>query len=103
MAIQSTTLTGTPTAIYTSSGTNAVVVAYFCNTGTNPVQFTLYAIPAGGPPPSASNAIYFHVTLTSNDTYVIDTEKIILDNGDSLWADATEDGVVVATVNNIGV
>ena len=95
MAIQSTTLTGTPAAVYTSVGTNAVVVAYFCNTGLDPVQFTLYAVPAGGTA-DISNAIYYNVNLTDGDTYVIDTEKIILDDADSLWASATADGVVVA-------
>jgi hypothetical protein len=102
MAIQSTALTSTPAAVYTSIDTNAVVVAYFCNTGNDPVQFTVYAVPNGATA-DITNAIYFNVNLTANDTYVVDTEKIILDDGDSLWASATVDGVVIATINNIGV
>jgi len=102
MAIQSTLLTSTPTAIYTSVGTNDVVVAYFCNTGTAPAQFHLHAVPSGESA-GLTNVIYYNVNLTAGDTYVIDTEKIILDDGDSLYAWSPVDSVIVATVNNIGV
>lgn len=102
MAIQSTTLSTAPQSIYTSVGTNAVVVAYFCNTSENPVMFNLHAV-ANGAAADISNIMYSNVNITSNDTYVIDNEKLILDNGDSLYAVATEGGVVVATVCNVEV
>jgi hypothetical protein len=102
MALTSNTLTIAPQAIYTSVGTNAVVVAYFCNTSQNPVTFSLHAVPTGGSA-GAANIIYSNVNITAEDTYVMDTEKIILDDGDSLWATASVDNVIAVTICNVEV
>lgn len=106
MALLSTQLTNTTTSIFTSSGTNAITAIYVCNSGSQAVHVTIYAV-ANGDTPSALNAIYYGIPLTINDTYVIDTEKIILENGDSLHAnlDVASSGSVrvVATVSSIEV
>lgn len=102
MALTSNTLTIAPQAVYTSVGSNAIVVAYFCNTSLNPVTFSLHAVPMGGTA-GPSNVIYKNVNITAEDTYVMDTEKIIFDEGDSLWATASVDGVVVVTICNVEV
>jgi hypothetical protein len=102
MALTSKTLTIAPQAVYTSVDTNAIVVAYFCNTSQNPVTFSLHAVPSGGTA-GAANTIYSNVNITAEDTYVMDTEKIILDDGDSLWATASVDGVISVTICNVEV
>lgn len=102
MAIQSTTINTALQPIYTSVGTNAVVVAYFCNTSTNPVMFSVHAV-ANGNAPDNTNIIYSNVNITSEDTYVIENEKLILDDGDSIHAVASEDDVIVVTVCNVEV
>jgi len=91
-----------PTAIFTSTGVNALVVGYFCNTDSNATMVNVHAVSSGNTA-SATNLIYNQINLTGQDTYLIDTEKIILDDGDSLWASATTPGVVVATINTISV
>jgi hypothetical protein len=102
MAIQSTTLSTTTQPIYTSVGTNAVVVAYFCNTSVNPVTISAHAVKSGLTA-NVSNIIYSNVNITAGDTYVVDQEKLILDDGDSLHAVASEADVVVVTVCNVEV
>ena len=106
MALTSTQLSIAPVSIFTSSGSNAITAVYLCNSGTQAVSFTIYAVPNGGSA-SALNAIYYSVPLTINDTYIIDTEKIILENGDALFANlnlASGGAVrVVATVSSIEV
>lgn len=102
MAIKSTTINSALQPIYTSVGTNAVVVAYFCNTSTNPVLFNVHAVP-NGQSADGNNIIYSNVNITSEDTYVMDNEKLILDDGDSLHAMASEDDVVVVTVCTVEV
>lgn len=102
MAIKSTTINTGLQTVYTSDGTNAVVVAYFCNISANPVKFNLHAVP-NGDTASGNNIIYSNVNITSEDTYVIENEKLILDDGDALYAVATEDDVVVVTVCHIEV
>jgi len=102
MAITNSLLSNVAAPIYTSTGTNAIVVAYFCNTSADPTMFSLYVVPSGANV-SAQNTIYANVSLTSSDTYVMDVEKIILDDGDAIWAQASQSDVVATTIVNIGV
>lgn len=102
MAIQSTFIDSTLVPIYTSVGDTAVIVSYFCNTSVNPVMFSLHAV-ANNAVADNTNIIYSNVNITADDTYVIENEKLILSNGDSLYAVCTEANVVVATVCNVEV
>lgn len=102
MALTNTFLTTTPSLIYNSTGTNAVVSAYFCNLSSNAVQFTLYAIPSGGTAED-TNTIYKTINITPSDTFVMDVEKIILEDGEALWGSATEETAVAVTVVTVGV
>jgi hypothetical protein len=89
MPFVSTPLTNIASPIFTSIGTSsAVTVIYICNAGPNTVLFNLYAVSFGNVA-SYNNVIYHSVPLTSNDTYVLDTEKLIVDAGDSIWANLT--------------
>lgn len=102
MALTQNKLLDSVAPIYTSVGTNAIVVAYFCNTSNNPITLSLYIV---GVSESGSNdnMIYCNVPISNGDTYVVDLEKIILDDGQSLWGTASESDVVVATIIDIGV
>jgi len=89
MAFISTQLTNIATPIFTSiSPSIAITVIYMCNTGSTSVLFNIFAVSFGNVA-SYNNVIYHSVPLTTNDTYVIDTEKLILGPGDSLWANLT--------------
>lgn len=85
MALTSTILTTTPGDIFHSNGDNAITSIYICNTGNITAYFNLYAVP-NGQPTDLSKVIYYRVPLVSYDTYVIDSEKLILHNGDKLRA-----------------
>ena len=105
MALTSTVLSTNTQSIYTSVGNNAVTTMYLCNTGNVTAHFSVYAVPSGNSA-SNDNAIYYRVPLTSQDTYVIDNEKLILGNGDSIYANIVVSGAniqVVATVSTIGI
>lgn len=106
MALYSKVLTATAEEIYSSVGTTAVTVMYFCNAGSQPTSFYVYAVPSGQLPDD-DRAIYFNISLVPNDTYVIDNEKMVLENGDKLFAKiaspVTVGTKVVATVSAIGV
>lgn len=100
MSITNTKINTALKSIYTSVGDNAVVVAYFCNTSEQSVDFSVHAVSQGNIA-SSDNLIYSNVNLTSNDTYVMDNEKLILGDGESLWAVATEDDTVVVTIFDV--
>jgi len=111
MAIQNTSLTSAPQEIILGSqgdpnNGSAVTVVYICNGSGVNITFNVYAVPSGfswGP----SNIMYDTVELVAGDTYVIDSEKLILSPGDSLWANCnvlgTQVGPVVATVSFLGI
>jgi len=85
MALTSTTLTTTADSIYTSAGGSAITAMYFCNTSDRTIMFNVFAVP-NTEIPTNNRLIYYKVQLTAHDTYVIDNEKLILGDGDGLFA-----------------
>ena len=110
MALLSTVLTANISSIYTSNGNSVVTTMYFCNTSNITTEFSLYAVPNGATA-GITNAIYYMVPLTSYDTYVIDSERLMLENGDGIFANLTMDAnadansspTIVATITSIGI
>lgn len=108
MAFTSTLLTNVPAPIFTSvTGSSVITCVYLCNTGTQPTNFCVFAVP-NGQTANMTRAIYYNVSLTANDTYVMDTEKLMLSPGDALFANlilptANPSVSVVATVSSIEV
>ena len=111
MAIQNTAISGslTPTTIYNSSGETAITTTIFCNTNvynpaspaTGTIELTLHVIPSGdsrGP----ENMILNAMPIPAGETFTFDTEKIILENGDTLVALA-DDADLSATVSYMSV
>ena len=97
--ITSSALTTTPAAIFTASGTNVISTMYFCNTNTTtPYGFSVWLVPSGGGV-SNTNMIYNNVNVVAKDTYVVDREKIVLSNGDAIYAYANINGNISATVS----
>lgn len=89
-------------ALYTSNGTNAIVSAYFCNLSGDPAKFNLYAVPVEGAA-GDSNTIYKAINITPADTFVMDVEKIILEDGESIWAEADTADAIAVTIVTVGV
>ena len=103
MAIQNTTITtGAAVSVYTSSGSSAITAIYLCNIDTSARTFDIYAVPNAAAT-FANSRIYSGVTVQANDTYVIDTEKLILSNGDSIKANASSTNSFAVTVSYIGI
>lgn len=109
MALKSTILTDVPTKIYQSDGCTAITTVYFCNTGAVTVNFNVYATPRLIVPDN-TNLIYSQISLPCNDTFVLDTEKLVLEDGDALYAKVLvppgqliTNLIIVATVSAISV
>jgi len=101
MAISNTVLTTTPTAIYTSSGSTVVNLLYFCNTSGSTKTVNLYLVPSAVGAAYANNQVYSNYAITSSDTLVVSTEKIILNNGDAVYANANANTSVTTTVGYV--
>lgn len=109
MTLKSTVVSDTPTLIYRSTGCSAVTTIYICNASSATVHFNIYAVPTPLTP-DTTNLIYHQVPLHCNDTYVMDTEKLVLENQDALYAavivppgEIIANLSVIATVSAIGV
>lgn len=97
MAIENTTLTSSLSEIITDlTGERAVTVIYLYNSDADLRTVNLHAVPSGDSA-GAANKFYGDLAIEPGDTYVVDTEKLLLADGDTLWASA--DGNVVATVS----
>jgi len=98
--ITSTALTTSPTAIFTAEGTNVVTTMYFCNVdNSSSHMFSLWLV-ANGDNVTNINMIYNNVSVAASDTFVIDREKIVLSNGDAIFAYVDESNMMSATVSN---
>lgn len=103
MAIANTVLSTLDGNIFVSSGNSAITAIYLCNSaGAGTVTINLYAVPSGGTL-GVTTQIYQNLSLTQGDTYVIDSEKLILENGDYLAGNCSANTSVVATVSSIGI
>lgn len=107
MAIKSTVVTDTETLIYQSRDCSAVTTIYFCNASEQDVFFNVHVVPAGSQA-NFTNLIYTQLLLPCRDTYVLDTEKIVLENNDAIYArvivptgSVIGDLVLIATVSAI--
>lgn len=103
MSIQNTLLSTVIANVYVSSGNSAITTVYMCNTSGTAANFYLYAVPSGAPAINANVTIYQNVLLQSGDTYVIDSEKLILGSGDTLRANASANVSITTTVSYIGI
>ena len=103
MAITSTPLTsGLPQNVLLATSNVAVTTMYLCNKGAVTVTANIFLTPATGNV-YGQNIIYSNLAIASNDTYVIERERVLLGPGDAITAnigpDASINGFVVASVS----
>jgi hypothetical protein len=86
--------------------TKVVTTMYLCNTGNVSATANVYAVPAqtNFSADSIATAIYVNLPIAAGDTYIVDGERIILENGDSILANIATGipGAVIMTVSSIG-
>jgi hypothetical protein len=110
MAIKNTAIpSAADTAIYTSSGSNAITTIIVCNTNTTAVTgdrtITLYAVEnnAGAVgTPATGNMIVQTLVIPAGDTISFDQEKMVLINNDAIFAYASGAGLT-STISTLPV
>lgn len=105
MAISNTELTTSLGNIYVSSGASVVSVMYFCNHDGSARDFSLYAVPSTVDLANVGTdqQIYRNVQVASDDTFVVDMEKLVLADGDYLVANASANSAFAVTVSYTGI
>lgn len=102
MSIAQQTVGTGATTIYTSSNSSAITAVYLLNDDSSSVVVQVHVVPNGGTAGSA-NKIIKDLTIAAGDTYIADTERLILDDGDTIQASASTGSVLHATISYIGV
>ena len=88
--------------IYTSTNNSATTVIFFCNTTGSAATVSAYAVASGGTA-GASNQIIKDLTIEGGDTYVMNAEKLVLGNADTIQASSDTASAITATVSYVGI
>ena len=110
MAITQTRIDGSAehlgTAVFTATADTAVTTIHLCNiSSAADAVVNIYLLPSDGSTtvPTENNKIYNSLTIQGTDTYIIDTEKMILSSGDKIYVESPDSSSsVVATISTIG-
>lgn len=107
MSIQTSNVTTTGNAVYTSSGNTAVTWLSICNFSNSTVVANVYVVPNGSSL-SNTNIVLASLTLASGgagnaggDTYQVYSagEKLLLGNGDAIWINANANTSLTAVTS----
>ena len=99
-----TTITA-PDHVFAATADTAVTSIHLCNLTAEDANIDIYLLPNDGSTtvPTENNKIYNTLAIQAKDTYIIDTEKMILSNGDKIYVqNADSTGQVIVTVSTIG-
>jgi hypothetical protein len=94
--------TGTGTAAFTAAADVAVTVIYITNKSVSDGNVDVYVVPSAGSV-SENFKIYNNLLIKAQDTYIIDSEKLILTTGDKIYIAAPDSAAQFnATISTIG-
>ena len=88
-------------AAYTATEETAVTVIYITNKTDGDGTIDIYAVPQAGSVGEPFK-IYTELTIKARDTYILDTEKMILDAGDKIYIVGNSADLFNATISTIG-
>ena len=91
--------------IYEATADTAVTSIHMCNITSSNATINIYLLPEDGSTtaPTEENKIYNTLTIKATDSYIIDTEKMILGNGDKIYVQNVDSsGQVIVTISTIG-
>ena len=89
-------------AAFTASAETAVTVIYITNKTDGDGTVDIYVVPNGGSVGEPFK-VYTQLTIPARDTYILDTEKMILESGAKIWIAAPDSAAQFnATISTIG-
>ena len=102
------------TDLYVSNGTNAVTTMIFCNYAdvdnipgetrlTDADTFLDLHVVKAGQSAADYNKILHRLSIPAGETFIMDTEKFVLDNGDKIVGTTTSPATVSVTISTIEV
>lgn len=96
MALSSSTVVTAPTAatsVYTSSGDSAITTMYFCNPTAVTITANIFLVKSGFVA-NGMNKTYSNIQIASDDTLILETERLLFETADFIAANASPSGLV---------
>ena len=90
------------TTVYTSVGNSAITTAYLCNTSNSTVTANVYVVPNSATA-NVQNQIMSQIPIAGYDTYIMETERLLMNNGDSLQIKTSTGSVLTVTTSFTGI
>ena len=82
---------------------HAVTCIVFCNYSSSQVTIDVHAVPNSVSAVDNSSIVMKQLILPASETFTFDTEKFVLSGGDRIYATASADNAVTATVSSMRV
>lgn len=98
MSITNNLINTSSTNLYISAGNSAITTIYFCNSSINDRIIQVYVVDSGGSA-TIQTKIYHDLVIPAGDTFILDTERLLLGAGDSVVASCDSSAVVSATIS----
>jgi hypothetical protein len=102
MALSQQLVGTSATTVYTSSGDSATTSIFLMNDNAASRTVQVYLVPNGGTA-GVTNQIIKDLAIDGADTYIIQNEKIVLANGDTIQVTASATNSIYATVSYVGI
>jgi|TARA_B110000285_G_C15012373_1_gene557158 V8-like Glu-specific endopeptidase len=94
--------TGTGSAAFTASASTAITAMYITNKSSSDGNVDVYVVPSGSTV-NENFKVYNTLLVPAQDTYVIHSEKLILETGDKIYIAAPDSSAQFnATISTIG-
>jgi hypothetical protein len=92
-----------PTMVYQSSGQSAVTTMLCCNTSTiATASIDIFVVSNNsGYPAGNQTQIMKSIPLPPTETFVLDSEKFILENLDSVYVGSSIAGAITVTISSV--
>lgn len=104
MAISNTAITTTGNSVFScpANQEHAITCMIFCSTGIGS-DLTVQLIPTGKSASNTETIIIKNLTIPASETFTFDTEKLILADGDSIYAKSTNSNDLVVSISTMRV
>jgi hypothetical protein len=102
MAIGQGQVGTTSTTLYTSTNNTAITVIFFCNTTGSDATLSVNVVQSGGSA-GATNQIIKDLTIPGGDTYIMNAEKMVLGNADTIQAISGTSNAITASISYVSI
>ena len=100
---QITTAGNPPVQVYEAVGQNAITTMLFCNTSTNvTAKIDVYVVSdSSGYAAGPQTQILKEIPIPATETFVMDSEKFILEDLDTIHVRSDQAGAITVTISSV--